>query len=166
MIAYSYIRRNLRSLDYRYQHAKTTRDANYHSKLAILELCGWLETAIDEAVLRTGSRILRSSAAQDFLAEKVKRTYGFEYERHLKSLIVALVGISGFERIEKSMDIGVLLNFKSELEALKIRRNSLAHTYTKGATVFYDAPSITLARLSNCEAGIREYDTRLRAIFP
>jgi hypothetical protein len=166
MIAYCYIQRNLRSLDFRYQKAKTTRDANYHSKLAILELCGWLEIAIDEAILKTASRLLKSEDAKKYVQDKVKKNYGFEYDRHLKSLIVSLVGVSGFERVERLIDVGILLNFKSELDALKIRRNSLAHTYTRGATQFYDAPSITIARLAKVEAGIRAYDTNLRKLYP
>lgn len=164
MISYSYIRNNVRSINSRYVKSKTTQDASYYSKLAILELCGWIEISLDEALLNTGNRILKNPKSKKFLEEKIRRIYGFDYENHLTTMIVSLIGISGFERVEKSIDIAVLVNFKSELSILKERRNSLAHTYTRGATVHYDAPSITLARFERVAAGIKAYDTALRAI--
>ena len=164
MISYSYIKKNVRNLNSRYTKSKSTQDASYYSKLAILELCGWIEISLDEAILSAGNRILKNPKSVKFLENKVKRIYGFDYEDHLTSMIVSLIGISGFERLENSIDVSVLLNFKNELAILKDRRNSLAHTYTRGATVHYDAPSITFARLEKVSAGIKAYDIALKAI--
>ena len=164
MISYSYIKRNVRSLNSRYAKSKSTQDASYYSKLAILELCGWIEISLDEAILSAGNRVLKDSKSIKFLEDKIKRTYGFDYENHFTSMIVSLIGISGFERLENSIDESVLINFKSELAILKDRRNSLAHTYTRGITTHYDAPSITIARLEKVSAGILAYDIALKTI--
>lgn len=164
MIAYCYIRKNINDLNSRYVKARSTQDASYYSKLAILELCGWIEESLDEAVTRAGSRILKEETSKKYLKDKIKKVYGFEYEKHLKSMIVCLVGVSGFEDIERSIDSSIIINFKNELNTLKDRRNSLAHTYTRGVTHHYDAPSITIARLEKVVAGVKAYDVALKAI--
>lgn len=165
MIAFSYIEGNLSSLDQRYGKAKSNVEASYYSKLATLELCGWIEMSIDDCILRCAYRIVRSREARKLIEERVKRTYGFEYENHFRSLIMSLIGIHGFERVEKRIDQSVIANFRSALGSLKTSRNSLAHTYTRGATASYDAPSLTLGRYSQVKAGISEYDRVLRNLY-
>ncbi len=164
MIAYSYIERNIQLLWKNYLQSKSIADKNFNSKMAILELCGWIEVSMDDAIIRTGTRVLKSPDSLKFIREKVKRNYGFEYDKHFKSMIVYLVGISGFETIDISIDLAIKIKFQSELIALKERRNSLAHTYTKGTTQHYDTPSITLERLANVSAGLKAYDAALREI--
>ena len=162
MISYSYIEKNLRSLNHRYNRSKTTREADFLSKLAVLELCGWLEVSIDNMIYSTSSRLINNTSNIKFLENKIKRTNGFEYEQDFRPLIAFVIGLAGLEEIEKSIDSSVCIKFKSELSALKIRRNSLAHTYTKGATLSYDAPSVTLVRLQDVAAGLKAYEAALR----
>ena len=58
MIARSYILTNLKTLDRKYNRATSTRDSLFYSKLAILELCGWIEESMDDIVLRCACRHL------------------------------------------------------------------------------------------------------------
>jgi hypothetical protein len=162
MIAFSYIERNLKSLDARYNQSKSIQDANFASKLAILELCGWIEESMDDCILRASIRVLRKPKSRAFVQDKVKRNFGFEYDRHFKSMIIALVGVWGYEKISKGITPATYISFSSELDTLKVTRNSLAHTYTKGVTVQYDAPSVTLARLKILKSGFQAYDSALR----
>ncbi len=165
MIAYSYIEKNLSSLDKKYRLTKSNTEARYYSKLATLELCGWIETSIDDSILRCANRLLKSRSARKIVEKEVKRTYGFEYERHFRSLIITLIGIHGFEKVEMCIEPSVLSNFMSALGSLKISRDMLAHTYTKGATSHYDAPSLTLGLYYNVKAGISAYDRALRELY-
>lgn len=162
MIAYSYIESNLRSLNTSYRRSKSIAQANYSSKIAILELCGWIELSMDDSIRTAGNRLLRLKSSNTFLENKIKRNYGFEYENHFKSMIVNLIGIFGFEKIEASIDRKTIILFENELNALKLLRNRLAHSYTRGATVNYDAPSITISRFENVKVGLQAYDTKLR----
>ncbi len=162
MIAYSYIERNLNALDVRYRKSKSIKDASFVSKLAILELCGWIEVSLDDCIERASVRVLKDSESRKFIQDKIKKNYGFEYENHFRGMMVNLVGIWGFERIVRNIDAGVSANFMSELKSLTVKRNSLAHTYTLGATQHYDAPSSTLGRLINLKAGFSAFDRELR----
>ena len=162
MIAYSYITKNLALLERKYSAAPTVTDACFFSKMAILELCGWIEESIDDLVVKAGNRMLKVDSNRTFLERKVKGNYGFEYEKHFRGLLVSLIGYAGCESVEKNVDRIIVLNFKNELKTLKARRNSLAHTYTKGVTHHYDAPSITIARYDKIASGLRAYDEALR----
>lgn len=118
---------------------------------------------MDEIVLRGCVRALKIEKNRKFLRDKVKRNYGFEYQRHFVSMITELVGLHGYETLEKGIPASISVNFKSELGNLKERRNSLAHTYYKGVTPHYDAPSITISRYHSVANGLLAYDQALRA---
>ncbi len=149
----------------RYLKSKTTRDTSYYSKLAVLELCGWIEMSIDDCIIKTANRILSDQTSKKVIEDRIKRTYGFEYENHFRSLIMALIGIHGFEKVEKKISPAIITNFKSELGSLKVSRNTLAHTYTRGTTITYDAPSVTIGRYAHVKNGILEYDKVLRYLY-
>lgn len=164
MISHSYIKKNLAYLDRVYRRTSSTTEASYCSKLAILELCGWIELSMDDIVLRGCVRALKHDKNRKAVREKVKRNYGFEYQKHFVSLITSLVGFHGYEALERTIPTPVSVSFKSELGNLKERRNSLAHTYFKGVTHHYDAPSITISRYHSVAAGLNAYDSALRAL--
>ena len=162
MIAYSYIEKNLKSLDFRYRKSRSIKDASFASKLAVLELCGWIEVSLDDCIERASARVLTAPESKKFIKEKIKRNYGFDYDQHFRAMIVNLIGIWGFEKIFRKVNVAVATNFVNELKTLKKSRDSLAHTYTRDATQQIDAPSLTLARFFNLKAGFAAFDRELR----
>jgi len=54
MITKQYIVPSLQALDTAYQSAATADDAERFAKLAIIELCGWIEETMDALILRCG----------------------------------------------------------------------------------------------------------------
>jgi hypothetical protein len=165
MIAYSYIERNLQSFEVRYTRAKSNREMSYFSKLATLELCGWIETSIDDCVERCAIRVLKERRSVEKVEQRVKKTYGFHYDQHFTSLLITLVGVYGLERIEGSIPTSIVQNFRSTLGTLKAARDALAHTYTRGTTANYDAPSLTWSRYQHVKKGLAEYDRVLRQMY-
>ena len=81
-------------------------------------------------------------------------------------MMIRLIELICFERIEIKMNTSVHANFKSDYQALKVLRNSLAHTYAKGpaATLSTDVPSVTKVRFSRVLAGLDAYDKALRKL--
>jgi len=165
MIATSYIQGNLRSLDRAYQTARSQRFSFFFAKLAILELCGWIEVSMDDIILMHSSRKIVLPQNVTFVErEVVRRTYGFEYNRHFRGMLTRLLGVVECERIEKKISAQVMTKFVAQLDQLKIIRDQLAHTYIKGATVTIDAPSVTRNRFADLYAGLAEYDRFIRAL--
>jgi len=164
MISRTYIQANLRTLDYSFQRTNSIKHEYYFSKLAILELCGWIEMSMDDVIQRHCDRNVLDSSNNKYIEKDViKRTYGFDYDRHFRQMLIKLVGIITVEKIENSIDVTVHTLFKSQLTSLNTVRNSLAHTYTKQIGII-DAPSVTRSRFQPIYDGLKAYDDKLRAL--
>lgn len=164
VIARSYIESNLRKLDRMYISAKTPKESLYYAKLAILELCGWIEESMDDVILGCARRHLRVSANRSHLEnDVVKNNYGFEYKKHFRNMLIQLIGLVNVEKMERSIDPLKFDRLKSTLGSLKGARNPEAHTHIKNATRRINAPSVTLAQFPAIYDGLKEIDNYLRA---
>lgn len=162
MIVRTNILSNLKALDRNYKKAGTLRESLFYSKLAVLELCGWIEESMDDVVLRCARRNLKYSASLKFIEEQVvKRTYGFQYDEHFRRMLIQLIGVVNVERIGKSVDQTKKARLLSALGTLKAVRNAEAHTHIKGVTRHIDAPSVSLGRFPALD-GLIEFEATLR----
>uniref|UniRef100_B0T5H5 RiboL-PSP-HEPN domain-containing protein n=1 Tax=Caulobacter sp. (strain K31) TaxID=366602 RepID=B0T5H5_CAUSK len=165
MIAKSYILENLRNLDAAYKKADSAKHGLYFSKLAVLELCGWIEISMDDMVDRFSKRVLNNEDNLKYVTKDViRKTSGFDYKQNFRMMIVKTAGICNCERIEDSIPPAVLVPFAAELGNLKSVRDRLAHTYVKGTTASIDAPSVTKARFEPIFVGLKAFDEKLRSI--
>lgn len=166
MISKSYITANLNELNAAYNNS-SGKQALYFSKLAILELCGWIELSVDDLIERHAIRHLRDASNRKFVTgDIIKRNYGFDYNINFRHMMMRTIGIVTLERVEAAIDPAVIAPFSAQLGNLKAVRNQLAHTYVKGnaATLLIDAPSVTKARFGDLYAGLIAYETRLRML--
>jgi hypothetical protein len=165
MIAKSYIESNLKEIDRLYNNTTSLKKTNYYSKLAILELCGWIEITMDEIVLTYAKKKLKHVDNKKFVKERVKKNYGFDYNNNLKPLFYIIIGIVHYEKIEKKLERhGKITILKSTLDNLKTSRNNAAHTYSKGTTTTFDAPSLILNEYNKICPIILELAIEINAI--
>lgn len=163
MIARSYIHSNLELIDRKFRSAKSSTEALLLSKLAILELCGWIEESMDDIILRCSVRHLKESNNRKYCeTDVVKKTFGFEYARHFRLMMTRLLGLIAVERIEAKVDPTKKATMLAALAALRMQRNTEAHTYLKGTTRTINAPSVTLAQLTPLYEGLFEFDRVIR----
>lgn len=118
------------------------------SKLALLELCGWLEGTFDELILHVNNITLQD---QDWTNKNIiKKVSGFQYENHLRSMLTKLVGETFAIRVEINIETtepGELERLKSKLEMLWRKRCTFAHNHLVAhiaSQTTFDAPSLTL----------------------
>lgn len=164
MIAKTYILNNLRSLDRMYRSTSSPKEALFYSKLAVLELCGWIEESMDDVIIRCSIRHLKDSGNRRYIEKDiVKRNYGFDYDQHFRKMLIHLIGIINVEKLEKKIDDQVQAAFRSTLSSLKTIRNSEAHTHIKGVARVINAPSIVISQFSAISNGLDAYDRQLRA---
>lgn len=150
MVAQSYIKQNLKELDNLYNKTTSLKKNNYYSKLALLELCGWIELSFDEIILSYGKKKLKDTKNIKYLDVIVKKNSAFSYSSNIRPLLMNLIGIIQLEKIEKKLDqTGQLSILNSKLEDLKKLRNSAAHTYSKGTTATFTAPSMIINDFHN-----------------
>jgi hypothetical protein len=165
MISKREIHSTLRFIDSEYRTASEPKKALLLSKLAILELCGWIEESMDTIVRRTMSIHVREQPNREHIDKKViRRTFGFEYQDHFRRMLMMVVGVSGMERIESRMDQEAKTRLESTLHNLKVLRDREAHSHVTGATQSIDAPSVTLAKLNDVYMGLRQIEKHSRAL--
>ncbi len=118
---------------------------------------------MDNIVRCCANRNLKDKTNREFVKEQIiKRTYGFEYDKHFRRMLIQVVGLTAFERLEKRMDSAKLQLMKGALCSLRTPRDTEAHTHLKGITRRLDAPSVTKARFIDVYHGLRELEATLR----
>jgi hypothetical protein len=163
MISKSYILDNLVTMEKLYNKSKGAKKGLFYSKLAILELCGWIEESMDDIIQRCSIRKLKIADNRKYIKnEVIKRTFGFEYNNNFRNMLIKLIGIINVERLEKKLDPIKFQLLVSNLNTLKEIRNSEAHTHLKGITKRLDAPSVTKNRFSYLFEGLKDIDSKLR----
>lgn len=126
-------------------------EMEYLSKIAILELGGWVEERIDSILLDYVYRkIVDPTEQQRYKKEVVGRVFGFEFDRNVRPLFERVLGAAHCEAIRNQlMAHSMLFPLAAELHSLWSMRGRAAHTNWEGITRVFDAPSMTLARLKN-----------------
>lgn len=146
-----------------------TSRPTYLSRFAILELCGWLETRLDELMEQVG---IRCGLEIDWIHGQVtKRNYGFTYSDHIRPMLVSMVGEIGVRRIEAALDNanpGVLDQLKSELGSLWKVRGHIAHANTGVPVpqqIAINAPSWSINRQRILAKAINHLETQIFGVF-
>lgn len=162
MISKSYILENLRSLEFRYRRARSAKEALFCSKLAILELCGWIEESMDDVVRRCATRHLEVQTNRDFCESQIiQRNFGFNYERNFRTMLIGLLGLVAVESLEKKVDQAKYASMKATLSSLKTVRDSEAHTHLKSARTL-NAPSVTMSQFKTLYEGLTEFERKIK----
>ena len=164
MIAKSYIESTLKELDKLYNQASSQKKAIYFSKLAVIELCGWIEETVDDIVLRHCNRKLKNIDNKNYCKEKIIKTnYGFQYSQNIRPMLISLIGLIEVEKLENELEKTAQVTLlKSNLGNLKTSRNEAAHTHLKGITRTYNAPSRTIGDFNRISAILEKIDLELR----
>lgn len=103
------------------------RMALLSSKSSILEVCGWVEQAMDQIVIDCSTRCKLSPTRHESVKKKyIEKTYGFHYENHFEKMLIAVVGYKRLEAIENVVPVN---NLQSILKNLTKLRNHYAHTH-------------------------------------
>ena len=92
------------------------------SKLALLELCGWLETEQDRIVLSLDGSCLKDSAWVQ--REVVEKTFGFDYNKHFRPMLARLIE----EHLTRTLEEAIEEKYPGDLDKL---RSSTGDLWTK-----------------------------------
>ncbi len=131
------------------------------SKLAILEVCGWIEESMDYIIRNCANRHLKMSVNQDYIEKTViKLTHTFNYEK-FRDMLIKTIGIIKVEELENSIDSRKFHIMKSVLGSLKVDRDKHAHKHLKETTSQIAAPSKTKDNFSKVYDGLEEIDNKL-----
>jgi len=159
------LRANLKTLDALFAAETDQRKARLFAKLAVFELCGWTEEAVDALVVDSANRCLKTKQHQKDVQGHLKRLYGFDYLDHFKPILARVIGLYGFEHLEARLSTkrpSALPKLQAALSQLKPVRDSIAHTHsTAAATV--PAPSLVISLRRDIELGLKLLRSEMRS---
>ena len=119
--------------------------AKSYSKLAILELSGWVEESMYDLILDIADKELGSSNAKKRVKKTISNINGFTYDTHFSEMLLKGIGIVNKEIVEKNVrdrNERKFMKFRIALKELYNRRNHLAHTFRKGRQEYFAGPSV------------------------
>jgi len=142
--------------------------AQLYSKIALLELCGWLEVTLDEIVkdyaLDTTIPKLTKPKNVEYLEENIiRKTSGFKYDRNFRPMLIHTIGIIGVEKLEEKCDVD-LQKLKSVLGTIERERDVAAHTSIAGVASTYDSPSVIKNKLDQLYLILEKIEKELNEI--
>lgn len=164
MIGKSSILSNLSIINRLFNKTLSPKEALFYSKLAILELCGWIEEAMDDIVKNCANRKLRNSNNIGSLKEIIKKVHGFDYHNNFRKMLMQVIGLIRLETIESRVDQTKLQHMQAALGALKGQRDDVAHTHIKGITLRIDAPSVTKQKFMDVYEGLKNFEHKLKRL--
>lgn len=97
------IQNALTQFDKLFQEHRNGYDDLYYSKLAILEVCGWIEESMDDMIKRCANKHLNVKKNLTIVDILVKNTYGFHYEDNFRNMLINIMGIIKLERLEENL---------------------------------------------------------------
>jgi hypothetical protein len=138
------------------------------SKLALLELCGWLETEQDRILLAVDSACLKDSSWTQ--KEIVEKTFGFDYNKHFRPMMVKLIGEHLMRKLEDQFDQkypGDLDQLKASTSDLWTKRCNFAHAdmaFNIAKQQRFDAPSWSSNRLRILNKALARFEAEAVAL--
>ena len=158
MVDKSQIENNLTQISAIFQKHIGDNEAPYYSKLAILEVCGWIEESMDEIIRDCANKHLKDQKNLNYVEECIRDTHSFKYETNFRKMLIQTIGLINVEKLEHVFDAKKFIQMTSSLGELKQRRDDQAHTYVKDTTLTIDAPSWTQRRFLNVYEGLKDIE--------
>ena len=150
-----------------YRSAQDAIESFLFSKTALLELCGWIESAIDDLFGCYAKKHLNVNEYKECL-DGIKKIHGFSYDNHLKKIGVQLVGRIGFAKLESSLGEQTTQQLKNLLNSIYSQRIENAHAYIDIKQVDrlkkINAPDMTLKQLDEIYELFKNLENQLESI--
>ncbi len=153
----------LRELDRIYNLDSTDNKMKvYVSKLGLIELCGWIEKAIDSIFQSYITEKALPRETKSCFTNKLEKIYGFS-SKNLRDIMILAVGVIGLDYIESGLEgDGIKDNLYQSMNTLKKERDDAAHTYISALTT-YESPSDVLSRAKAFEAHFLKLEKHLKS---
>lgn len=163
MVVKKYILSNIKKLDQLYNSSPTV-EATYYSKLAIIELCGWIEFSMDNIVEYFANKHIKTQPLKDSFKSLKDNNNGFDYKHNFRKMLSQTIGMHNMEKLELSINrTGNVNILDATLNNLKNLRNDAAHTYID-TTKTYQAPSVTKSQLELIYPILKDFSTEIKKI--
>lgn len=166
MVNYNGIENTLIRLDVEYNLQMTDPQMPIlFSKLAVIELCGWIEESFDDILHEYINRRILDSNCIRIVKEIVKNNYGFSYEKHTFKIFSTVIGVNNWENIIDNIPAVDFSNFQEILRNYSTIRNHAAHTHSPvGRTRNFDTPSLVLSNFYKIKNAVVVLENKINTL--
>lgn len=165
MINYIEIENTLNRLEQEFTSCSDIQMSILYSKLAVLELCGWIETSIDTMLYEYVDKHILDSDCKNRIKTIINKNYGFHYDKNLFPLLCSVLGIDNLENIIDVLPSVNFQNLKAVTDTYTKERNKAAHTDTPiGTTRTYYAPSSVIIDFNLIKPAIQRIETEIQQL--
>jgi hypothetical protein len=156
----------LKELQKLYDSPEDPTHKDYYSKLALLELSGWLELVQDEIIKHfSDTKLIEQKNKDDIAKYVIGKTYGFDYVDHFRPMIIKLIGFKETESFENTLKAaGHFQILRDQLSSLWALRKRAAHTSFVGVTMTYQSPSSMRTYLNSLYPILTIVETELNSL--
>lgn len=171
MIDYVSIENTLKLLDREYNNAQNSSQVDSQmpvlfSKLAILELCGWIEVSVDNVLFEYVNNTVVKEENKKIIRERIAVNYGFKFKTNLQPLFCSVFGIKNYEDIIGALSDQELANMQTTLGNLAKLRDIAAHNNTEvGITPTYNAPSQTITDYKKIKPAFEIIEKEIQKLY-
>jgi len=166
------IAETLKELDIWFKEPGLSLDRlNLLSKLATIELCGWLEGEFDRLIRSVANG--RISDIQWVETNVINNTYGFSYEKHWRPMLCKVVGEVFAARVESKINLSNpadINHLKSLLGQLWKDRCRFAHADLSAnradTQLTFNAPSVAISHYNQLKIIINRYEIAMTSVMP
>lgn len=99
MIVKKYINNELAKLNRLYRKSKTNDEQNFFGKLALLEVCGWIEQTMDDIFKSISNKKIKRKPTMNHINNILHKNFGFSYESHFLKLLNHVIGAITIEKM-------------------------------------------------------------------
>jgi hypothetical protein len=135
----------------------------YYSKLALLELSGWIEKCWDELLLNFMKNRLTEQGQIKEKVNLLNGIHGYNYDKY-RNFIITLIGLIRYNDLKLKLENkNILPNLTSKMYKLNQDRGEMAHTAIAipGKVFNYSAPSTFIRDLNDLEYLLHNYEIEL-----
>ncbi len=141
-VDYTTIETILNELNAQYSRTLGSADVTLpvaYSKLALLEMSGWIEESVDTILYNYIDNKILDVDCRDRVRGIIEHNYSFDY-KHLYHIFICALGVNNWENIIDAISQARISVLATKCNEYKRKRNDAAHTYQL-VTATYSAPS-------------------------
>lgn len=162
-VDYTTIDTILSTLETQFSSAVTLSDPTLsilYSKLAVLELSGWIEESIDLILFNYLDNKLISADCINKTKKIIENNYGFKYESNLYHIFLCALGSNNWENIIDTIGDAHMNLLSTKCGEYTLQRNDAAHKYQLVTRSFY-APSRVISDYHQLKLVITELESEV-----
>lgn len=99
MIFKSTITKTLTDLDRLFNKESNPTKQLFYSKLALMELCGWIEITMDAIIEKAYKKNISQPCNIKIVQNIIKKNSNLHYDTNFKSMLTYVIGLSLIEKI-------------------------------------------------------------------